>query len=224
MSLGILDTAKTCATVHPSKRPASLLSPPKTSPTGVSYLFLTTLLHLNGDVPAGPQEDDDSLLRLYRHEVLDRLPVVQHFRFGPFLRWMRTGTEEALRSSGDGLDEAERAALDDTLDQRERGEGTVAPWALPALSGELPPDQALARLPTPVSPKASRPPSLHADESSAPASPVALAADLPKPASPPSPVPTPYSSGHSGLGPRRTSRLSVSESFEEALGGKEGRE
>ncbi|GAA5833015.1 hypothetical protein JCM11251_006480 [Rhodosporidiobolus azoricus] len=190
--------------IHPSRRPVSLLSPPSHSPTGISYLYLATLFHLNGSFdPSTKPDNGDGLLSLYRSEVLQRLPVVQHFRFGAVLHWVDATTGEQLPSSGDGLSEEERAALDATLDRRERDVGTVAPWALPSLSGAQAPEDILARLPSPaMAGSSSRPGTPEAD--SAPPSPVAPAAGSE------SPVPRPYSTS-SGLGGRRMSRLSISE-------------
>lgn len=155
------------STVHPSKRPALLVAPPGAA--GISYLFLSSLLHLHGDpVPAAassasnPSADKDfqGLLRLYKHEVLDRLPVVQHFRFGPILRWtLPSPSPEAgtpLPSSSDDLTDAELEALDATLDRRVTADGTVAPWALPSLSGKSTPEEILERLPSPALSRNSR--------------------------------------------------------------------
>ncbi|GAA5879211.1 hypothetical protein JCM3774_003522 [Rhodotorula dairenensis] len=157
--------------IHPSKRPALLVAPPGAA--GISYLFLSSLLHLHGDpVPARasstPTADKDfqGLLRLYKHEVLDRLPVVQHFRFGPILRWALPGPGSSsssvelegtrLPSSGDHLTDAELEALDATLDRRVTADGTVAPWALPSLSGQSTPEEILERLPSPAMSRNSR--------------------------------------------------------------------
>lgn len=82
------------------------------------------------------------LLKMYRAEVLHKVPVVQHFYFGDVLAWRRYDPAlpfqgDVLPSTADHMDEQERALLDETDDaaRRERDEGTVAPWALPSLSG-----------------------------------------------------------------------------------------
>ncbi|GAA5990222.1 hypothetical protein JCM10908_005881 [Rhodotorula pacifica] len=156
--------------IHPSKRPALLVAPPGSA--GISYLFLSSLLHLHGDpVPAATatspspsssnsdDQDFQGLLRLYKHEVLDRLPVVQHFQFGPILRWVAADSEASLPlpSTGDSLTDDELEALDATLDRRVTADGTVAPWALPSLSGTATPDEILERLPSPVASRTSSP-------------------------------------------------------------------
>lgn len=154
--------------VHPSKRPALLVAPPGSA--GISYLFLSSLLHLNGDpvptskardqpaeaaragssAPAQSEADFQGLLRLYKHEVLDRLPVVQHFRFGSVLRWSEPGSSTPLPSTSDTLSDEELETLDATLDKRVMAEGTVAPWSLPSLSGDQKPDEILEKLPSPT--------------------------------------------------------------------------
>ncbi|BGP25960.1 phosphotyrosyl phosphatase activator [Rhodotorula toruloides] len=197
--------------IHPSKRPVSLLSTPSLSPQHISYLFLTTLLHINAGStsPATSEgEDPGGLLRLYRSEVLHRLPVVQHLRFGSYFRWIRAGTDgsgEVLPSSGDGLDEDAKKQLDEMLNQRVTSEGTVAPWALPSLSGEKTPSEIFERLPSP----ARTPPPSASPEEQRRDSP-------PSPSSRTSPLPRPYSESPGGaLGGRRMSRLSISESLDE---------
>jgi hypothetical protein len=142
-------------------------------------------------------------MRLYRSEVLQRLPVVQHFRFGTILRWVDAVSGEPLPSTGDGLSKEEREALDSTLDKRERDSGTVAPWALPALSGELTPEEVLTRLPSPL----------------LAGSPTSPDPSFPAPASPSpkssSPGPKPYSTRPQQLVTRRASTLSMAESADE---------
>ncbi|GAA6035695.1 hypothetical protein JCM8097_004975 [Rhodosporidiobolus ruineniae] len=206
--------------IHSSKRPATLLCPPSLSPNGIGYLYLSSLLSPSSTRSA---EDSTGLLKLYRSEVLQRLPVVQHLRFGPVLRWVDASSGEPLPSTGDGLTPEARAALDRLLDKRERDSGTVAPWALPALSGERTPDELLTRLPSPAASQPETP------RSEAPPSPTttALAAAAAGGSGTESPVPRPYStpSPHK-LGARRASRLSVCESrAEQGEGdGKEGKE
>ncbi|GAA5852361.1 hypothetical protein JCM8547_006754 [Rhodosporidiobolus lusitaniae] len=216
--------------IHASNRPTSLLSSPTTSPSRISYLFLSSLFHLNSSSPPASfastshsiaPNDDDGLLKLYRSEVLHRLPVIQHFRFSAILRWVDARTGEPLSSTGDGLSEQEREALDATLDKRERDSGTVAPWALPSLSGEKTPEELLTRLPSPSlnpsSPLASSP-TTPKNDSPTPSSPVTPASEGG------SPVPKPYSAmAPHLLGHRRASRLSIAESADgaEENGGQE---
>lgn len=76
---------------------------------------------------------------MYKEEVLKKVPVVQHFKFGRVLRWRRAGDEVDLESSGDGIEEEEEQEDEKLVSGRERDEGTVAPWALPSLSGTIPP-------------------------------------------------------------------------------------
>ncbi|GAA6003633.1 hypothetical protein JCM10207_003519 [Rhodosporidiobolus poonsookiae] len=220
--------------IHPSKRPVSLLSPPSTSPHRIAYLYLSTLLHLHNPSsspspsPSSSSSDNEGLLRLYTSEVLHRLPAVQHLRFGPVLRWVSSlPPHTPLPSSADGLSPAALAALDDTLVGREKAEGTVAPWAVPGLSGAKTPEEVLTRLPSPIGTTAvgsqpSTPREGH-ETSSAPSSPVSgSATGSPRTPTTPLPlppvVPRPYSAHR--LGPRRLSRLSISES----VGGADGEE
>lgn len=134
---------------------------------------------------------------------------MQHLVFGAVLRWVRAGATdgaEQLPSTGDGLDPAAQLALADVLDQRVRDEGTVAPWALPALSGEVPAGEMLERLP---SPPGSTSPSRSPGRTASPA------------LGPPSAVPVPYPQAGM-LGSRRASRLSISASFDADEGAGEG--
>ncbi|KAK4698913.1 hypothetical protein P7C70_g7356, partial [Phenoliferia sp. Uapishka_3] len=76
------------------------------------------------------------LTKMYRAEVLEKVPVVQHLRFGGVLGWRRHGDGEVMQSSGDGGD---GGGEEEGAFKRERDESTVAPWALPSLSGSQPP-------------------------------------------------------------------------------------
>ncbi|BGP17827.1 hypothetical protein JCM10213_008373 [Rhodosporidiobolus nylandii] len=194
--------------VHASAGSSALLSPPSMTPTGVAHLYLSSLLHLNSNFdPSRTSDSIDGLFHLYCSEVLQRLPVVQHLRFGEVLRWVDAKTGERLTSSGDGLCDEERETLTSELDQRERDSGTVAPWALPSLSGVQTPDEVLSRLPSPVAASASRPGS---PKKSSPPSPRTLASATASGTN--SPLPRPHSA--CGLGQRRMSRLSIAESLD----------
>lgn len=83
---------------------------------------------------------------MYREEVLKKVPVVQHFWFGGVLGWRKATVAEdgslvepfrgpTMESTGDHLEEEDKEAVEQLDQVRERDEGTVAPWALPSLSG-----------------------------------------------------------------------------------------
>lgn len=83
---------------------------------------------------------------MYREEVLKKVPVVQHFWFGGVLGWRKATVAEdgnlidpfqgpTMESSGDHLEEEDKEVVEQLDTVRERDEGTVAPWALPSLSG-----------------------------------------------------------------------------------------
>lgn len=153
-----------CTAAHPTLRPSSILRPAQISPHGVSYLFLSSILHLNA-LKTGPFHEHSPLLhniattvpswhkvqtglaKMYSVEVLQKVPVVQHFWFGGVLGWRKAGSGEDLPSSGDALSEEDREAQagegsrspDEPLD-RVDNVNVVAPWKLPSLSGTaLPP-------------------------------------------------------------------------------------
>lgn len=81
------------------------------------------------------------LIKMYREEVLKKVPVVQHFRFGEVLAWKRESTGEGMESGGDGRGEEEMVE-----GAREGVEGTVAPWSIPSLSGIASPSISTAPL------------------------------------------------------------------------------
>jgi len=83
---------------------------------------------------------------MYREEVLKKVPVVQHFWFGGVLGWRKATVDEGgnlvdpfkgptMESTGDHLEEEDKELVEQLDTVRERDEGTVAPWALPSLSG-----------------------------------------------------------------------------------------
>lgn len=114
-------------------------------------MFLSSILHIN-DLKTGPFAEhspmlhniastvpnwakvNTGLMKMYRAEVLEKVPVVQHVRFGGVLAWRRHGSGEPMSSTGDHLDADARRGEDEVGFKRERDEGTVAPWALPSLS------------------------------------------------------------------------------------------
>ena len=130
---------------------------------------------------------------MYRAEVLEKVPVVQHFWFGGVLGWRKATIDdetttgqlvhpfkgEQLPSTGDSMAEEERAAVDELDNIRERDEGTVAPWALPQLSGRGSPNRS--------SPTSTAPPSRLGSTSTTPAPATGTA---PKPFTPPTLFPS----------------------------------
>lgn len=105
---------------HPTLRPATILSPSSISPQGISYLFLSSILHVN-DLKSGPFAEHSPMLhniattvpnwakvntgltKMYRAEVLEKVPVVQHFRFGGILAWRRKDSGEVMCASSPSL-------------------------------------------------------------------------------------------------------------------------
>lgn len=86
---------------------------------------------------------NSGLMKMYREEVLKKVPVVQHFWFGGILAWRDARTGEPLPSTGDGVELPEDEVKEEVF-HRVRDEGTVAPWALPSLSGTTPPSDSPA--------------------------------------------------------------------------------
>ncbi|GAA5900560.1 hypothetical protein JCM8208_000535 [Rhodotorula glutinis] len=138
---------------HPTLRPSSILSPSTLSTHAPASLFLSSIQHIH-TLKRGPFSEHSPLLHqiattvpsfakvakglwdMYRHEVLAKVPVVQHCRFSDVaLRWVDRDGGEELPSSGDGREE-------DAGDEGLEGEGaalaqaiTPAPWA--AAEGSL---------------------------------------------------------------------------------------
>ncbi|BGP33535.1 Serine/threonine-protein phosphatase 2A activator 1 [Rhodotorula toruloides] len=152
---------------HPSLRPASILSVPTIEPLAPSYLFLSSIMHVHA-IKRGPFHEHSPLLHqiastvptyqkvtkgvweMYKAEVLAKLPVVQHCRFGEYgLRWRDRETGAELPSSGDGRkddqDEDDGAGAVAFLDAPVV---TPAPWAHPASTSSsvrpLPPSSRLS--------------------------------------------------------------------------------
>ncbi|GAA5874680.1 hypothetical protein JCM3774_004780 [Rhodotorula dairenensis] len=130
---------------HPSLRPASILSTTDVAAEAPSYLFLSSIAHIR-ELKRGPFHEHSPLLHqiattvptwhkvtkglwdMYKVEVLSKVPVVQHCRFGDVgMRWIDSVTGEALPSSGDGRaddeDEGANAAA-----QLDTFVVTPAPW------------------------------------------------------------------------------------------------
>ncbi|GAA5994533.1 hypothetical protein JCM5350_006388 [Sporobolomyces pararoseus] len=107
-----------------SLRPSSILQPRTLSPLAQSYLLPASILHIHA-LKSGPFSEHSPLLhqiastvpnwtkvqqglwKMYKEEVLAKVPVVQHLRFGSLIRWTSRDTEEVLPSTGDGREEAD---------------------------------------------------------------------------------------------------------------------
>ncbi|GAA5852210.1 hypothetical protein JCM8547_006699 [Rhodosporidiobolus lusitaniae] len=133
---------------HPIARPSQIPRPP--FPSLVQHNHLHSSLSFIHTLKRGPFHEHSPLLHqisttvpnwqkctkglweMYKVEVLGKLPVVQHVRFGVGLSWTSAETGEELPSTGgDGKEEG-----DDPL-EAEKEDGPVltpAPWASPASS------------------------------------------------------------------------------------------
>ncbi|KAK4051985.1 Serine/threonine-protein phosphatase 2A activator 1 [Microbotryomycetes sp. JL221] len=144
---------------HPSLKPSAILAPSQISHMNQSYLFLSSILHVN-ELKRGPFAEHSPLLhniattvpswskvstglfKMYSEEVLKKLPVVQHFWFGKVLNWKEfvEGQEpfkgSTMESTGDKFSIEEKQQIDQVDNVRERDEGTVAPWALNQLTSQ----------------------------------------------------------------------------------------
>lgn len=66
---------------------------------------------------------------MYREEVLSKVPVVQHLRFGLLIRWTNRETGEELPSTGDGKEEGEDEENGDrNANEHEQAGFVKAPW------------------------------------------------------------------------------------------------
>ncbi|GAA5841020.1 hypothetical protein JCM11251_006785 [Rhodosporidiobolus azoricus] len=152
---------------HPTLRPSSIPTPPSPSFSS-SNLFSSSLAHIH-TMKKGPFHEHSPLLHqisttvpnwtkatkglweMYKVEVLGKLPVVQHVRFGLGLAWRDASTGEELPSTGDGRDDE-----DEVVDGDEAGLGgpviTPAPWASSSSptpgSGGMRPLPSSSRLPS----------------------------------------------------------------------------
>ncbi|KAK4050290.1 Serine/threonine-protein phosphatase 2A activator 1 [Microbotryomycetes sp. JL201] len=144
---------------HPSLKPSAILAPNQIRHMDQSYLFLSSILHVN-ELKSGPFAEHSPLMhniattvpswtkvstglfKMYREEVLKKLPVIQHFWFGRILGWREyvpgghAFDGPALESSGDRLSPDEKDTIEEIDQIRERDDGTVAPWALPNLTSQ----------------------------------------------------------------------------------------
>lgn len=148
------------------------------------------------------------LMKMYREEVLKKVPVVQHFWFGGILAWRDARTGEPLPSTGDGVELPEEEVKEEVF-LRVRDEGTVAPWALPSLSGITPPSDSPALSPSASALSTSSLSGLRQGSAPSPAP----ATTVPQPFVPPAIFPKMT---------RRASRLSISESSVPTVGDEGG--
>ncbi|KWU42391.1 Phosphotyrosyl phosphatase activator, partial [Rhodotorula sp. JG-1b] len=105
---------------HPKLRPASLLNATDIASHAPSSLFLSSIAHIHA-LKRGPFHEHSPLLHqiattvpswhkvtkglwdMYKVEVLGKVPVVQHCRFGEVgMRWTDQETGKTLPSSGEG--------------------------------------------------------------------------------------------------------------------------
>ncbi|GAA6058973.1 hypothetical protein JCM10212_001683 [Sporobolomyces blumeae] len=133
---------------HPTLRPSHILQPRLLAPLSSSFLLPSSILHIH-TLKTGPFAEHSPLLhqiattvpnwnkvqsglwKMYKEEVLNKVPVVQHLRFGALVRWTSMDSEQDLPSTGDGK-------ADDDDDEND-GTGTAfeemtAPWVKPSPS------------------------------------------------------------------------------------------
>jgi len=79
---------------------------------------------------------------MYREEVLAKVPVVQHLRFGGLIRWANREDGSELPSTGDGKEEE-----DGEKEERggEESTGMMAPWIKVSSSTTTTPSHAASR-------------------------------------------------------------------------------
>ncbi|GAA5960786.1 hypothetical protein JCM3765_000816 [Sporobolomyces pararoseus] len=138
---------------HASLRPSSILQPRILSPLVRSYLLPASILHIHA-LKSGPFSEHSPLLhqiastvpnwakvqhglwKMYKEEVLAKVPVVQHLRFGSLIRWTGRDTWEVLPSTGDGREDAE--GDDDEQDSHQEDHGFMRAPRLSDLSSHNP--------------------------------------------------------------------------------------
>ncbi|BGP17847.1 Serine/threonine-protein phosphatase 2A activator 1 [Rhodosporidiobolus nylandii] len=156
---------------HPRLRPAALLQPTSlTPPLCSSYLFLSSLAHIRV-LKTGPFHEHSPLLHqilstvptwqkvtkglweMYKAEVLGKLPVVQHMRFGAGLPWTDAHSGEVLPSTGDGRDDEEDPSGEegDPVAALSGPVITPAPWASSASASAIKPLPPPSHLPSSTS-------------------------------------------------------------------------
>ncbi|GAA5895292.1 serine/threonine-protein phosphatase 2A activator [Sporobolomyces salmoneus] len=134
---------------HPTLRPSHILQPRILAPLANSYLLPSSILHIHA-LKSGPFSEHSPLLhqiastvpnwakvenglwKMYREEVLAKVPVVQHLRFGGLREWRHRDTGEELPSTGDGRedDDDDEKEEDSEQDGNSDDSGLLkAPWA-----------------------------------------------------------------------------------------------
>ncbi|GAA5914594.1 hypothetical protein JCM6882_001213 [Rhodosporidiobolus microsporus] len=156
---------------HPSLRPSSIPTPPSPSLSS-SNLLSSSLTHIH-TLKRGPFHEHSPLLHqisttvptwakvtkglweMYKVEVLGKLPIVQHVRFGAGLQWADARTGEEMVSSGDGRDDEDEAV--GAEDEAALGGSVItpAPWASTASSNGVRPLPPSSRLPSSHAPTTS---------------------------------------------------------------------
>lgn len=142
------DRCTVCHADHSSLRPSHILQPRSLHPLASSYLLPSSILHIT-TLKTGPFCEHSPLLhqiastvpnwakiqsglwKMYREEVLGKVPVVQHLRFGQLIRWTSRENGEQLESTGDGKEEEEEGRDNSESDAPV---GLEAPWIKPNAS------------------------------------------------------------------------------------------
>ncbi|KDE05630.1 hypothetical protein MVLG_04001 [Microbotryum lychnidis-dioicae p1A1 Lamole] len=136
---------------HPTLRPSSILTPSTIEPEAPSYLFLSSILHVN-QLKRGPFSEHSpmlhtiastvpnwgkvvqGLLKMYKVEVMGKVPVVQHVRFGRVLSWTDWETGVVLESSRSEEEGVDGEGEEGEAEGEEKDQGTKAPWLLASAS------------------------------------------------------------------------------------------